>query len=84
MKGKRDHVAWYQHEVALYVHHHLDLPFSSFNIDKDMDPYFKEGWCKRNHPATLGNIIVIDSSFFFFFFSLYILSFFMFMFIYSY
>eukprot|EP00026_Physarum_polycephalum_P002160 Phypoly_transcript_02165.p1 GENE.Phypoly_transcript_02165~~Phypoly_transcript_02165.p1 ORF type:complete len:924 (+),score=154.83 Phypoly_transcript_02165:113-2884(+) len=51
--GKPDHVAWYQYEVTLFVHHKLDKDLSSFNIDKEMDPYFKEGWCKRNHPATL-------------------------------
>eukprot|EP01114_Cavostelium_apophysatum_P012936 TRINITY_DN3022_c0_g1_i3.p1 TRINITY_DN3022_c0_g1~~TRINITY_DN3022_c0_g1_i3.p1 ORF type:complete len:752 (-),score=181.03 TRINITY_DN3022_c0_g1_i3:565-2820(-) len=50
---KADHVAWYQREVALFVHHHLDTPMSQFNIDVAMDKYFKESWCKRNHPATL-------------------------------
>lgn len=50
---KPDHVAWYQREVALFVHHHLDVPLSEFNIDVEMDKYFKESWCKRNHPAIL-------------------------------
>lgn len=52
---KADHVAWYQKEVALFVHSHFDTPLSDFNIDVAMDKYFKESWCKRNHPAILGN-----------------------------
>ncbi len=52
--AKPDHVAWYQREVALFVHAHLDIPLSQFNIDVILDKQFKEAWCKRIHPATLG------------------------------
>ena len=47
------HVAWYQRECALFVLSHLDDALLSFNYDDGMDPYFKEAWCKRHHPATL-------------------------------
>jgi hypothetical protein len=50
---KPDHVCWYNREVALFVHHHLDVPLTEFNMDIEMDKYFKESWCKRNHPAIL-------------------------------
>ena len=50
---KSDHVAWYQKEIALFVHHHLDTNLDKFNIDKLLDKQFKESWCKRSHPAIL-------------------------------
>lgn len=51
---KPDHVSWYQREIALWVWGHLDEPVSSFNIDVELDKYFKESWCKRHHPDSLG------------------------------
>jgi len=48
-----DHVTWYNKEVALFCHRHLDRKISQFNIDRQMDPYLKEAWCKRLNPATL-------------------------------
>jgi hypothetical protein len=50
---KSDHVAWYQKEIALFIHHKMDTPLISFNIDRQLDKQFKESWCKRNHPAIL-------------------------------
>lgn len=53
MKLKAEHVAWYQCEIAKFVLSHLETPVATFNIDRKLDPYFKESWCKRNHPAIL-------------------------------
>jgi len=50
---KKNYLAWYQLQVALWVHHHLDTPWCEFNIDRTLDPYFKEGWCKRLAPDSL-------------------------------
>ncbi|KAH3766781.1 TPR repeat protein [Pelomyxa schiedti] len=47
------HVAWYHRECALYLASQLDTPLDKFDFDAGMDPYFKEAWCKRHHPATL-------------------------------
>lgn len=47
-----DHAAWYQRQIALFYHHHLDKPLASFNIDAALNPEFKEWWCKRNPPAS--------------------------------
>eukprot|EP01121_Diplochlamys_sp_Union-15-3_P015540 TRINITY_DN5160_c0_g1_i1.p1 TRINITY_DN5160_c0_g1~~TRINITY_DN5160_c0_g1_i1.p1 ORF type:complete len:698 (-),score=134.14 TRINITY_DN5160_c0_g1_i1:20-2113(-) len=51
--AKPDHFAWYQKECALYYHHHLDISRDTYNTDHDLEPNFKESWCKRNHPNTL-------------------------------
>eukprot|EP01104_Vermistella_antarctica_P011610 TRINITY_DN3259_c0_g1_i1.p1 TRINITY_DN3259_c0_g1~~TRINITY_DN3259_c0_g1_i1.p1 ORF type:complete len:828 (-),score=152.43 TRINITY_DN3259_c0_g1_i1:364-2847(-) len=50
---KEDHITWYNREIALYVHRNLDKPVRRLNMDNDLDPFFKEAWCKRLHPAIL-------------------------------
>lgn len=47
-----DHPAWYQRQLALFYHHHLDKPLTDFNIDAALGAEFKEWWCKRNPPAS--------------------------------
>ena len=44
------HVTWYNKEVALYYSSRYDEPISSFKLDDELDPYFKEAWCKRLDP----------------------------------
>jgi len=48
-----NHVAWYNREVCIYTHHKLDVRVSDFNMDMELNKYFKEGWCKKLHPQTL-------------------------------
>ncbi|KAJ4760063.1 Tetratricopeptide repeat protein 13 [Rhynchospora pubera] len=43
-------LAFYQKEIALYTASKVNFEFSQFNIDDDIDPLFKEYWCKRLHP----------------------------------
>ncbi|KNC48184.1 TPR repeat protein [Thecamonas trahens ATCC 50062] len=45
--------AWYQRELLIAVLPHLETPLRTFSLDRAMDPYFKEGWCKRHSPALL-------------------------------
>ncbi|KAL6073358.1 Suppressor of RPS4-RLD 1 [Balamuthia mandrillaris] len=52
---KLDHIVWYNREIALYTHSHLDVPACEFNMDRDTDPSFKEAWCKRLHPQSLAS-----------------------------
>jgi len=53
IKMKQDHVSWYNREIAVYLCRKIDVPWRSYNMDRDLDPYFKEAWCKRLHPSTL-------------------------------
>jgi len=46
-------LAFYQKEMALYIASKANLEFSQFNIDDDIDPLFKEYWCKRLHPKNV-------------------------------
>ncbi|XP_006658223.1 suppressor of RPS4-RLD 1 [Oryza brachyantha] len=46
-------LAFYQKEIALYIASKANLEFSQFNIDDDVDPLFKEYWCKRLHPKNV-------------------------------
>lgn len=48
-----DHFCWYQKEIGIFFHHHLDVPLNSYNIDHELDPMLKEWWCKRLPPSTL-------------------------------
>lgn len=43
-------LAFYQKEIALYTASKLTSEFCWFDIDGDLDPLFKEYWCKRLHP----------------------------------
>ncbi|KAL0926810.1 hypothetical protein M5K25_003061 [Dendrobium thyrsiflorum] len=43
-------LAFYQKEIALYTASKASSEFSWFNIDGDVDPLFKEYWCKKLHP----------------------------------
>lgn len=49
------HVSWYNREIALYLAHHFDDPIDSFHLDRDLNPYFKEYWCKREDPRKILN-----------------------------
>ncbi|GMH24057.1 hypothetical protein Nepgr_025900 [Nepenthes gracilis] len=43
-------LAFYQKEIALYTASKINSEFCWFDIDDDIDPLFKEYWCKRLHP----------------------------------
>lgn len=43
-------LAFYQKEIALYTASKVNSEFCWFDIDGDIDPLFKEYWCKRLHP----------------------------------
>ncbi|CAH2076227.1 unnamed protein product [Thlaspi arvense] len=43
-------LAFYQKEIALYTASKVSSDFFCFDIDGDIDPMFKEYWCKRLHP----------------------------------
>lgn len=38
---------WYQREVALALWSKLDKSLKTFNIENEIDPRVKDGWCKR-------------------------------------
>ncbi|XP_021908105.1 suppressor of RPS4-RLD 1-like [Carica papaya] len=42
-----------QKEVALYTASKANSEFCWFDIDGDLDPLFKEYWCKRLHPKNV-------------------------------
>eukprot|EP01121_Diplochlamys_sp_Union-15-3_P001844 TRINITY_DN115_c0_g2_i1.p1 TRINITY_DN115_c0_g2~~TRINITY_DN115_c0_g2_i1.p1 ORF type:complete len:413 (+),score=63.44 TRINITY_DN115_c0_g2_i1:377-1615(+) len=42
-------------ECAYYYQSHLDVPINTYNMDQDLDPLFKESWCKRVSPLTMRN-----------------------------
>ncbi|TMX02833.1 hypothetical protein EJD97_019645 [Solanum chilense] len=46
-------LAFYQKEIALYTASKMNSEFSWFDIDGDIDPLFKEYWCKRLHPKNV-------------------------------
>ncbi|KAK9749557.1 hypothetical protein RND81_02G134300 [Saponaria officinalis] len=46
-------LAFYQKEIALYTASKIGSEFSCFDIDGDIDPLFKEYWCKRLHPKNV-------------------------------
>ncbi|PON66705.1 N-terminal acetyltransferase A, auxiliary subunit [Parasponia andersonii] len=46
-------LAFYQKELALYTASKIYNEFSEFDIDGDIDPLFKEYWCKRLHPKNV-------------------------------
>ncbi|XP_071739581.1 suppressor of RPS4-RLD 1 [Rutidosis leptorrhynchoides] len=46
-------LAFYQKEIALYTSAKINSEFSWFDIDRDVDPLFKEYWCKRLHPKNV-------------------------------
>ncbi|XP_043715068.1 suppressor of RPS4-RLD 1 isoform X2 [Telopea speciosissima] len=43
-------LAFYQKEIALYTASKINMEFCCFDIDGDINPLFKEYWCKRLHP----------------------------------
>lgn len=57
----KDHVsvvlAFYNRAVCRFLSSHLDVPWSTFNFDYEMDPYFKEAWCKRTLPSQVGKTL---------------------------
>ncbi|XP_009768272.1 suppressor of RPS4-RLD 1 [Nicotiana sylvestris] len=46
-------LAFYQKEIALYSASKITSEFCWFDIDGDIDPLFKEYWCKRLHPKNV-------------------------------
>ncbi|KAG8384306.1 hypothetical protein BUALT_Bualt04G0104600 [Buddleja alternifolia] len=46
-------LAFYQKEIALYTASKFNTEFSWFDLDGDIDPLFKEYWCKRLHPKNV-------------------------------
>ncbi|XP_024959887.1 suppressor of RPS4-RLD 1 isoform X1 [Cynara cardunculus var. scolymus] len=46
-------LAFYQKEIALYTSAKINSEFCWFDIDGDIDPLFKEYWCKRLHPKNV-------------------------------
>nr|XP_007156747.1 hypothetical protein PHAVU_002G013900g [Phaseolus vulgaris]ESW28741.1 hypothetical protein PHAVU_002G013900g [Phaseolus vulgaris] len=46
-------LAFYQKEIALYTASKFNREFCWFDIDGDIDPLFKEYWCKRLHPKNV-------------------------------
>ncbi|XP_039010562.1 suppressor of RPS4-RLD 1-like [Hibiscus syriacus] len=46
-------LAFYQKEIALYTASKVNSEFSWFDIEGDIDPLFKEYWCKRLHPKNV-------------------------------
>jgi tetratricopeptide (TPR) repeat protein len=46
-------LAFYQKELALYTASKVSSEFLCFDIDGDIDPMFKEYWCKRLHPKNV-------------------------------
>ncbi|KAL8193688.1 hypothetical protein R6Q57_026380 [Mikania cordata] len=46
-------LAFYQKEIALYTSAKVNSEFCWFDIDDDVDPLFKEYWCKRLHPKNV-------------------------------
>ncbi|XP_047315854.1 suppressor of RPS4-RLD 1 [Impatiens glandulifera] len=46
-------LAFYQKEIALYTASRINSGLSWFDIDRDIDPLFKEYWCKRLHPKNV-------------------------------
>ncbi|CAD7702294.1 unnamed protein product, partial [Ostreobium quekettii] len=44
-------VSFYQKEMALYTRHRLDTPVDSFCPDVELNPIFKELWCKKLGPS---------------------------------
>ncbi|XP_020230351.1 suppressor of RPS4-RLD 1 [Cajanus cajan] len=46
-------LAFYQKEIALYTASKFNSEFCWFDIDGDIDPLFKEYWCKRLHPKNV-------------------------------
>jgi len=47
------HQCYYQKELALYLHRRMEADMMVVNPDVELDPYFKEAYCKRhqtNHP----------------------------------
>ncbi|GAM26964.1 hypothetical protein SAMD00019534_101390 [Acytostelium subglobosum LB1] len=48
-----NHFSFYQREIALFTHHHLDTSLNSFNIDNELDPYLKTLLCQRQPASTL-------------------------------
>lgn len=46
-------LAFYQKEITLYTASKFNSEFCWFDIDGDIDPLFKEYWCKRLHPKNV-------------------------------
>eukprot|EP00798_Chlamydomonas_sp_ICE-L_P018637 gene18637-25152_t len=44
-------LCFYQREIVLYVFHSLDRNVDEFSMDAELQPLFKESWCKRSIPS---------------------------------
>lgn len=49
------HRSYYQREIARYQSATLDKSLAEVNLDADLNPYFKEAWCKTHPPSLLSN-----------------------------
>ncbi|EGG21343.1 Phosphatidylethanolamine N-methyltransferase [Cavenderia fasciculata] len=47
------HYSYYQKEILIFTCKHLDQPFDSFNIDRQVNVYIKTFLCQRVPPTTL-------------------------------
>jgi tetratricopeptide (TPR) repeat protein len=47
MRADINHWCWFQREYALHQARYLDRDFSTFNMDVEFDPIYKEAWCKK-------------------------------------
>ncbi|CAB1105083.1 unnamed protein product [Ectocarpus sp. CCAP 1310/34] len=50
---KPGHQAWYTRECCVYLWSNIRRPWREFSPDAELDPEFKEAWCKRHDPMTL-------------------------------
>eukprot|EP00752_Nemacystus_decipiens_P001790 g1729.t1 len=50
---KPGHQAWYTRECCVYLWSNMRRPWRDFSPDAEVDPQFKEAWCKRHDPMTL-------------------------------
>ncbi|CAI7847782.1 unnamed protein product [Closterium sp. NIES-54] len=46
-------LGFYQREIALYTLSKHSQPLAHFSLDRDLDPFFKEAWCKKLPPTLL-------------------------------
>ncbi|CAM9274638.1 unnamed protein product [Scytosiphon promiscuus] len=50
---KPGHQAWYTRECCVYLWSNIRRAWREFSPDAELDPEFKEAWCKRHDPMTL-------------------------------
>ena len=53
LEADAEHAAWFHREWARYLLRRLDGRLDGMSMDRDLDPYLKEAWCKRAKPSEL-------------------------------